>query len=147
MNEREVESMNDTDMSDGQTFCKPNPLPSSMSGGCLVSVWLVEGLRESNWKSTRESSLNWLSSWIAVSWQLQKSSHLSQVSMISEGCKYYEILTFILTGIALQAALVLVLAPLFGKYSSRSTIFNKLPNFIISIRFSVQLFWLSTLST
>ena len=37
--------------------------------------------------------------------------------MISEGCKYYEILTFILTGIALQAALVLVLAPLFGNYS------------------------------
>ena len=79
-----------------------------------MSVWVLWRNWEPKLESTREALWNWLSPWIAVSWQLQKYPQHSQVSMISDECESYKILTFILRGVALQATLVLVLTPLFS---------------------------------
>ena len=98
----------------------------------LLSVWLFcAEIRSINWESTRQ---RWASSssWEAVSCQLLQPQHqLKWVSnMISDDCKSFEIIAFILIGAVIQAFLVLLLAPVFGRSTDHVQLFSTYLNFL-----------------
>ena len=103
------------DMSDRVTFCQA--VPSSMSGDSLLSaVCLGIGGEILNWKSTRGFVEHHLHHEETVSWQLfLVPQHFKWVKMPGKGCEIYEIITFILIGVTLQAFVVLILSPFFGE--------------------------------
>lgn len=53
--------------------------------------------------------------------------------MISDDCKSYEIITFILIGAAIQAFIVLLFAPVFGRSTDHVQLFFNLFKFLISL--------------